>query len=83
MRDTQVERGEGDCGEKRKLEVSIQVDGTNIITVPQRELFSKNNWPAEEPILEALNKFKAEGKDGLPTAEEDDEPSLDDMFLQG
>ena len=52
-----MERG---CGSNGELEVSIACEGTDIITVPQRDLFSKYDWPAEEPILEALNKFKAE-----------------------
>ena len=40
-------------------------EGTEIISVAQRELFAKNDWPAEEPILAALNKLKTEGTDAF------------------
>ena len=69
------------CEGTGQYEVSIACEGTNIVTVPQRDLFSKYDWPAEEPILEALNKFKTEGADGLPL--KDEEVSLDDEFMQG
>ena len=42
----------------RPIEVSISCGGEQIVAVPQRDLFSKYGWPAEQPIKEALNKFK-------------------------
>ena len=63
MRATQVERG---CGESGQLEVSISCGEQEIVTVPQRDLFSKYDWPAEDEIVDALSRFKEEGKDYVP-----------------
>ena len=53
------------CLDVRPIEVSIACEGVDIITVPQRDLFSKYGWPAEEPITEALESFKADSKSWL------------------
>ena len=52
--------------DERPIEVQISCEGQRIVRVDQRDLFNKYDWPAEEPIVEALNRFKAEGKDYLP-----------------
>lgn len=58
------------CGNSGALEVSIFSDGMEIVTVPQRDLFSKYDWPAEDEIIEALEKFKVEGKDYVPKGDD-------------
>ena len=40
--------------------MKISYNGTEIVDVAQRDLFDKYDWPAEETIAEALNKFKEE-----------------------
>lgn len=60
MRATQID--------ERPIMVTIACEGSDIITVPQRDLFSKYGWPAEEPITEALEKFKADSKSWLGQA---------------
>ena len=49
----------------RPLQVTISCEGNDIITVPQRDLFAKYGWPAEEPINDALTKFKADSQSWL------------------
>ena len=49
----------------RPTQVKISCEGVDIITVPQRDLFSKYDWPAEEAITEALVKFKDDSKSWL------------------
>jgi len=46
---------------ERPIYVEISsADGKPLVKVPQRDLFSKYGWPAEEKIVEALTKFKEE-----------------------
>ena len=40
--------------------VTISAGGEELVVVPQRDLFSKYDWPAEDTITAALTKFKAE-----------------------
>ena len=49
------------CLDVRPIEVSIACEGVDIITVPQRDLFSKYGWPAEDEINAAMLKFKEDG----------------------
>ena len=51
--------------DERPIQVAISCEGVDIVKVPQRDLFSKYGWPAEEPIIEALTKFKADSKSWL------------------
>lgn len=46
--------------DERPIQVTIALDGEEVVTVPQRDLFSKYGWPAEQPIKEALAKLKDE-----------------------
>ena len=43
---------------KRPVEVTIASEGQTIISVPQRDLFGKYGWPAEERITGALLDLK-------------------------
>lgn len=45
----------------RPIRVTISSGGKQLVDVPQRDLFGKYGWPAEEVIVDALVKFKAEG----------------------
>ena len=44
----------------RPIRVRISADGKVLCNIPQRELFAKTGWPAEDTITAALTKFKAE-----------------------
>ena len=44
--------------DERPIYVSIAFEGKEIVSVPQRELFSKNGWPAEATIKKSLENFK-------------------------
>lgn len=46
----------------RPVKVKIECDGVEIIEVPQRDLFGKYGWPAENTITEALTKYKEDNK---------------------
>ena len=71
--EVRAEQTEKRCGNTGQLEVSISSEGMEIVSVPQRDLFAKYDWPAEERIIECLEKFKDEGKDYVaPPLEEDD-----------
>ena len=43
-----------------RTRVTISSGGTKLVDVPQRDLFSKYDWPAEDEITQALLKFKEE-----------------------
>ena len=47
----------------RPIRVRIAAEGKVLVNVPQRDLFQKTGWPAEDTIIAALTKFKAE-RDG-------------------
>ena len=50
---------------ERPTQVKISCEGNEIICVPQRDLFSKYGWPAEDEVTAALVQFKEESKSWL------------------
>ena len=38
--------------------MAISSGGTELVRVEQRDLFEKYDWPAEEEIVDALERFK-------------------------
>jgi len=42
--------------------VTIMANDKKVISVAQRDLFRKYNWPAAEPITQQLRKLNEESK---------------------
>ena len=49
-----------ECINERPITVTISSGGKEIISVPQRELFAKYGWEAEDKVVAALQEFKAD-----------------------